>query len=93
MNISEIHATCISLLLHLFNRLFYLFLLKMMLNIKQMMAKMIPTVASKEKITVNAMDTVTVSSFGTPSYGLPSSIYMQHRDSGLAYYTECHHEG
>ena len=46
----------------------------MMLNNKQMIAKMIPAVASKEKITVNAIDTVTVSSIGTPSYGIPSSF-------------------
>ena len=46
----------------------------MMLNNKQMIAKMIPAVASKEKITVNAIDTVTVSSIGSPSYGIPSSF-------------------
>lgn len=49
-------------------------------NIKQMIAKIIPAVASKEKITVNTMDTVTVSSYGSPSYGIPSPVYNIERE-------------
>ena len=58
----------------------YFLFLKMMLNTKQMIAKMIPIVASKKNITVNAIDTVTISSFGTPSYGLPSSKIFTSRE-------------
>lgn len=61
--------------------LVYFLFLKMTLNMKQMIAKMIPIVASKKNITVNAIDTVTISSFGTPSYGLPSSMVFTPREN------------
>lgn len=65
-----------------YHNIVYCLFLKTMLNMKQTIAKMIPIVASKKKITVNAMDTVTVSSIGTPSYGLPSSFYKEQLQIG-----------
>ncbi len=45
----------------------YFLFLKIKFRVRQTMAKMIPTVASREKITVRGTATVTISSIGTPS--------------------------
>ena len=43
------------------------------LKMRKTIVMMIPQVARTPSITVTAMCTVTVSSFGTPSYGIPST--------------------
>ena len=51
----------------------YFLLRKPKLKMRKTIVMMIPQVARTPSVTVTAMCTVTISSFGTPSYGIPST--------------------
>ena len=51
----------------------YLLFLKINVNVRQTTANTIPTLAKIAYITVSPIDTVTTSSIGIPSLGIPSA--------------------